>query len=86
MKERIDSVMNYQMKMGNYNVGLPGGKSYRKLTPKPVRIVGDSLIFVGSVVTFVAAFSTPPGWVLMVGGLSAMAGRFIAKCFSYSNN
>jgi membrane protein YqaA with SNARE-associated domain len=70
------------IKVGKYKVGLPGSDSYKAITPKSVKIVGETLLFIGSGVAIIAGAFTLPGWVVVTGSLAGLAGRYIAKCFS----
>jgi hypothetical protein len=79
MKKQYKS---FKVKFGKYSVGLPGGDSYNARTPRPIKIAGEIFILVSGTVSLVAAFASPPGWVLFIGGFSTLAGRFVAKCWS----
>lgn len=78
--------MEKTVKIGRkLQVGLPGSKSYKAPTPKVIKIASESLVFIGSGVTIIAATIAPPGWVIMAGGLATLTGRFLLKCFSNQN-
>lgn len=68
--------------MKNIKVGLPFvSKAYKAKTPRRIKIASECLIFTGAAVSIIAGAVTPPGWIVMVGGLSALTGRFLLKCF-----
>jgi hypothetical protein len=70
-------------KLSKYKVGLPVvSDSYKSITPKPVKIASEICVLVSGTVTLVAAIITPPSWVLLLGGLATLGGRFLLKCFS----
>lgn len=72
-----------ELKLGKFRVGAPFvSDSYKSKTPKTIKTVGETLLFVGGVVAIVAGVFTPPGWVLVAGGIATLAGRFVAKMFS----
>ncbi len=68
--------------IGKYKIGLPGSDSYKAITPKPVKVIGETLLFIGSGVAIVAGAFTMPGWVVVAGSLAGLAGRYVCKCFS----
>ena len=68
--------------VGKYNVGLPFTESYKKQTPKPIKIAGEVCLFIGGAITIVAGALSLPAWVIVAGGISSLAGRHIAKMFS----
>lgn len=75
------------MKNFKYTIGLPFiSKAYKAKTPKNFKMVGDTLIFVGGAVALVAQAFTPPGWVLTIGGLATLTGRFVIKCIGETSN
>ena len=66
-----------------YSVGLPFiSDAYKSRTPKKLKNVGETLVFIGGAVAIVAGTLSPPGWVIMAGGLATLAGRFVIKCFA----
>lgn len=70
------------MAKAKYTVGLPFvSDSYKAKTPPKLKNVGEAFVFVGSAVTIVASSFSPPGWVIMLGGLATLTGRFVVKCF-----
>ena len=78
----MNKLKDGSVSLGSVKVGLPGSKSYHEKTPRKIKIAGETLLFVGGVVTFIAGIVNPPGWVVLIGGAATMSGRFIAKCFS----
>lgn len=76
-------VKSSEVKIGKYRVGLPlVSDSYKRQTPKPIKIASETLVFIGGAVTLIAASFTPPAWVIAAGGLATLTGRFLFKCFS----
>ena len=68
--------------MKKVKIGLPlVSEAYKARTPNRIKIASESLVFVGSAITIVAAYFTPPGWLIMTSGLATLTGRFILKCF-----
>lgn len=63
-------------------VGLPFSKAYKSKTPKKIKTASEILVFTGSAITIIAATFSPPGWVIMAGGLATLSGRFLLKCFA----
>ena len=78
----VKKLKTSKMKVGKYNIGLPGSDSYKAKTPNTIKTIGEGCILVGSLVTIIAASLTPPGWVLVMGGGATLLGRFFVKCFS----
>lgn len=70
---------------GKHKIGVPFvSDAYKAKTPRKLKMLGDSLVFVGASISIIASTLTPPGWVVMVGGLAGLAGRFIVKCVGES--
>lgn len=82
----MQKLQKAELVMGNYKVGLPlVSNSYNERTPKGIKTAGEICLFVGGVVTIVAGVITPPGWIVIAGGIATLSGRFIAKMFSKKN-
>ena len=60
------------------SVGLPFSKSYYAKTPKILKILGDSLMTIGSVGTLISIKNPTVAIVCTVSGL---VGKWILKCF-----
>lgn len=68
-------------KTGKIKIGVPFfSEAYKNKTPRKIKLISDSLVFLGSTTTIIAATLTPPGWVIMLGGLATLSGRFLLKC------
>lgn len=79
----MQKLQKAEVGIGKYKIGLPlVSNSYKSRTPKGIKTAGEICIFAGGVVALVAGAFTPPGWVLMAGGIATLSGRFIAKMFS----
>jgi hypothetical protein len=73
--------MKKDIALKKVTIGVPLiSNSYKNRTPKKIKKAGDLLVFIGSMVAIIASFYTPPGWVVMLGGAAAFAGRFLLKC------
>jgi hypothetical protein len=83
MQELEQTIKKSKLRVGKYNVGLPGGESFNSKTPQWIKITGETFIFVGAGLGIVlATMSTPPGWAIAASSIAGLAGRYIAKCFS----
>ena len=89
VKEKVNKLKHaYKTKhvvLGKVKIGMPGSESYKAKTPKKLKTVGETMVFVGSAVALLAGGLTLPGWLVMAGGLSTLTGRFFIKMFSYNN-
>jgi hypothetical protein len=63
------------MKVGNYKVGT---KQYFKPTPKILRVIGDSLLLIGTTVTSISAFTMPPIVTAIAAGCTLL-GKLITN-------
>lgn len=76
--------MKDQIEFKKLKVGLPiTSSSYSDKTPPKIKMVGETLSFIAGVITIIAGATTPPGWVVILGGIFTIAGRHISKMFSY---
>lgn len=57
------------MQIGNTKVGT---KHYFKPTPKILRVIGDSLLVIGTTITSISAFTMPPIVTAIAAGLTAL--------------
>lgn len=70
------------VKVGKYKVGLPGSESYKAKTPRPVKIASETLTFIGGSIAIIAGAVTLQPWLIALGGIATLGGRFALKCFS----
>ena len=70
------------VKLGTVKVGLPGSDSYHAKTPKGIKIVSESLIFIGGSISILAGAVTLNPVLIALGGICTLGGRFAIKCFS----
>jgi len=67
--------------MKQVKIGIPLiSEAYKAKTPKNVKIVSESMVFLGAAISIVAGAISLPGWVIMISGLSGLTGRFLLKC------
>lgn len=75
----LEIIKKGEVKVGSYNVGLPGTKAYKAKTPKKFRIVGEAFLFVGFAIGALAMPLGLPAWVIAAGSVAGYLGKKVTK-------
>lgn len=79
----MKEIMKKSYKVGKYKVGAPVvSDSYKDRTPKWIKVIGESCLFVGAAIPLLAGTIAFPPWVIVSAPVFGLAGRHIAKMFS----